>query len=298
MTRFASLLLVLSGVALASSAADLPTATYRTSASEVRITFFATDGSDRPVPNIRQDDFAIVDDGTVIRDFRSLLRSEESALDVVVLVDASESVAAQFHETINEVRKLVAQKQIASDDNISIVSFGGVNPTVICSRTCRDAEAEQRILSVKAGGPTPLFDALVDGANLFVSRPGSAVRPVLILFSDGDDTISRTPGRDALQAVIGRGALLYAIDLNKSRGSAGSAALPRMAEATGGRYFSIREGSAYALQAALADLRASYVVTYELPNRAVGFHSLRILPKHDLNLRFHCRNGYYYEPIR
>jgi VWFA-related protein len=297
-TRFATLLLVLSGLALASSAADLPTTTYRTSASEVRITFFATDSSNRLVPNIREDDFAIVDDGTVIRDFRSLLRSEESHLDVVVLVDASESVAAQFQQTIHEVRELVAQSQIASDDNISVVSFGGVNPTVICSRTCRDAEAEQRILSVKSGGPTPLFDALVEGANLFVSRPNPAVRPVLILFSDGDDTISRTPGRDALQAVIGSGALLYAIDLNKSPGSAGSAALQRMAEATGGRYFSIHDGAANALLAALADLRASYVVSYQLPSQAAGFHSLRILPKHDLNLRFHCRNGYYYEPIR
>ena len=55
--------------------------------------------------------------------------------------------------------------------------------------------------------------------------------------------------------------------------------------------FSLEES----VKGALADLRASYVVTYQLPSRAVGFHSLRILPKHNLNLRFHCRNGYYYE---
>jgi Ca-activated chloride channel homolog len=295
-TRFSSLLLLLPGLALASAAADVPD-TYRTSASEVRITFFATDQNNRPVPDIREDDFAVVDDGVVIRDFRSLLRSGESTLDVVVLVDVSESVAPQFQATINEVRELVARRQIARADNISVVSFGGVNPIVICSHGCRNPAAEQRLLSVKAGGPTPLFDALLDGANLFATHPNSGVRPLLILFSDGDDTISRTPGRDALQAVIASGALLYAIDLNKIGASAGSAALQQMAEATGGRYFSSRKGAGNALQAALADLHASYVVSYQLPSHAAGFHSLRILPKHDQNLGFHCRNGYYYEPI-
>jgi len=298
MTRLGALLLVLPGLALASSAPDVPATTYQSSTSEVRITFFATDQSNRPVYEIRKDDFAVVDDENVIRDFRSLLRSEESALEVVVLVDASDSIAPRLRETLNEVRELVAQSQIAGDDNISVLSFGGLNSIVICRHTCRSAGAEQRLMSVKASGPTPLFDALVDAANLFARRPSSGVRPVLILFSDGDDTISRTTARDALNAVIDSGALLYTIDLNKTAASNRNAALERMAESTGGRYFSIRDGATNALQAALDDLRASYIVTYPLPSHAVGFHSLRILPKHDMNLRFHCRNGYYYEPVR
>jgi len=52
-------------------------------------------------------------------------------------------------------------------------------------------------------------------------------------------------------------------------------------------------GEADILHAVLADLRASYVVTYQLPSRSAGFHALRILPKHNLNLRFHCRRGYF-----
>lgn len=296
MTRLAPILLVLPCLALASNAPDTPPATYRSSASEVRIAFFATDQNNRPVSDIREDDFAIVDDGMVIRNFRSLARSDETALDLVVLLDTSESVAPSFRETIREVRELVAQGQLASEDNLSLVGFGGLRPVVICSGNCHDADAEQKLLSVRAAGPTPLYDALSDGANLFASRQTAGVRPILVLFSDGDDTISKTSAREALDAVIDSGALLYAIDVNPAGAARQSGLLQRMADATGGRYFSARYGAANTLRAALDDLRASYIVTYPLPTHAVGFHSLRILPKHDLNLRFHCRDGYYYEP--
>ena len=49
------------------------------------------------------------------------------------------------------------------------------------------------------------------------------------------------------------------------------------------------------LNAVLDDLHASYVVTYDLPNHRPGFHSLRLLPTHNLNLTFHHRTGYLYD---
>jgi hypothetical protein len=125
------------------------------------------------------------------------------------------------------------------------------------------------------------------------------VRQVLILLSDGNDTISGSSARQALDAVIGTGALLYTINPNKpARDLKGAAALQEMAEATGGRSFSAQDDAAEVLDAVLADLRASYIVTYPLPTRMGGFHSVRILPKHNPNLRFHCRRGYFYDEGR
>jgi len=294
-TRSAITLFILTGLSFAGSSTDLPANTYRTTVSEVRITFFATDQDNHPVDNIGKDDFAVVDNGVVIRDFRSLMRSDETALDLVAVVDASESVGPRFPATVSEVLQLVSKKELANDDNVSIVSFGGLHPVVICSRNCRAADAGQKLLTVKAAGATPLFDALAHGADLVASRQTPGVRPVLILFSDGDDTISKTSPRDAIDAVVASGALLYTVDLSRPGDSSnGSAALRQMAAATGGRFFSIHDGAVNVLEAALEDLRASYVVTYQLPSHAAGFHSLRILPKHDLNLHFHCRDGYYY----
>src|SRR5215469_4707908 len=76
---------------------DSPHPTYRAESSEVRVTFFATDANNHPVESIGRDDFAVVDGEMVIRDFRSLTRSRETKLDIVVMVDASQSVAPRFH---------------------------------------------------------------------------------------------------------------------------------------------------------------------------------------------------------
>ena len=296
----ALILLLLPCVAFAGSVNDPPNTPYRSTSSEVRISFFATDGNNHPVgalgqDELRQDDFVIVDDGMVIRNFRSLMRSDETALDVVVMVDASESVAGRFQATMRNVLQLIAQNSGTNDHNLSVVSFAGLHSAVVCTEDCRSAIAKEKLLSVMAVGATPLYEALAYSADFISARHTAGVRPVLLLFSDGQYTISKISAHQALQAVIASGALLYAVDVGKPGDNPrASALLQRMAESTGGRYFSGRENAASVLQAALDDLRASYVVSYRLPSRAIGFHSLRILPKQNLNLQFHCRGGYYY----
>jgi len=288
-------LFLLPSVLFASSANDPPITTYHSTVSEVRVTFFTTDEKNRTIESVRPDDFAIVDGDVVVRQFRSLTRSNETALDVVVMLDTSQSVARHFQSTMNDVLQLVAQKQIATDEKMSVLAFSDMQPSVLCAANCRTQEGMQRLRATRPEGATPLFDALAYGATFISRRQSPGVRPVLVLFSDGDDTISKTSARDSMHALITSGALLYAVDTNQpGENPRGSWALQRMAEATGGRYFSMQEGGANVLQAALEDLRASYVVTYNLPDSEAGFHSLRILPKHNLNLRFHCRNGYYY----
>ena len=281
------------------SSTDLPSATYRSAVSEVRISFFATDENNLSVDTVNKEDFAVVDNELVVRKFRSFSHSNETALDLVTVVDASESVASRFPAGMQDVLQMVSEGQPASDDSVSVLSFRGIQPAIICSGNCRGSGAASGLLALQATGTTPLFDTLVFGADFISHRRTAGVKPVLILFSDGDDTVSRTSAGDALEAVIASNALLYAVDLgNPENPSNGSRILQQMSEATGGRYFPIREGAANVLKAVIEDLHASYVVTYQLPNHRVGFHSLRILPTRNLNLKFHCRNGYSYENIR
>ncbi len=288
--------------------------TYRSTVSEVRVTFFATDKNNHPLETLAKSDFAIVDNERVVRNFRSFTHSQETSLDVVVLVDLSESVAPRVRGAILDVLQLVAREQSIADDNISVLSFGGTSgtpgalrPAILCSNGCRDSDSASRLLAVNSGGVTPLFDALMFTADFIVDhrrRGRSDVRPVLLLFSDGCDTISLHSASQALQAAQEAGALIYSVDMGGTESpSAGGSFLRRLSEATGGRYFplaprnSMQESAAALLNAVLEDLRASYVVTYDLPSYQSGFHSLRLLPTHNLNLTFHSRNGYHYEPI-
>lgn len=301
---FCAILLLAPHSIFAGSENELPAETFRASTSEVRLAFFTTDQNNRSIENVTKDDFVIVDDGMVVRDFRSFSRSQETTLDVVVMIDASGSVTDRLQFTIDQVLRLASEKELTVGNNISIVRFSGIEPKMVCSRDCASAEVGETLRSLRAAGATPLYDALDYTADYLSQNASPHARRVIILFSDGNDSISKISLDSALQAVIASSALVYTVDLNisgeergkrnKRNESAGTFILQRMADTTGGRYFSSEESAANALQAALEDLRASYVVTYELPRRSTGFHSLRILPKHNSNLQFHCRAGYYY----
>jgi VWFA-related protein len=280
--------------ALFASGPDAPAVTYHASTSEVRVSFFATDENNRLIENVNKDDFAVVDSGVVIRNFRSLAHAEETALDIVVLIDASESVAPRFRTTVDDVLQLSSHND-SSRDHFSVITFAGLEPTLLCDGNCGAQWTNDRLCTTQAAGTTPLFDALVYAASLLSRRSAPGVRQVILLLSDGRDTVSRNTARDAFQAVIATGATIYAVDLNAADRSP---LLAQMAEATGGRTFAMSDDAGRVLQAVLADERASYLVTYQLPSHRAGFHSLALLPKHNLNLRFHCRKGYYYEDVR
>lgn len=317
--------------------------TFHSTVSEVRVTFFATNEDHRALAALSPSDFAIVDNDRVVRNFRSFNHSNETSLDVVVLVDISESIAPRFRATINDVLQLVAREQSIPDDNLSILSFGGssepaprenssgmtstgvsstgmistrmtaqtspaLRPAVLCSGGCRAADSTSRIQSAKSSGTTPLYDALIFGSDFLSHQHRAAARSVLVLFSDGNDTISLHSSGDALRSALDAGAVIYSVDMastpkqsssHRLLESSGAAFLQQLAEQTGGRYFSPQvsqsDGAATVLNAVLEDLHASYVVTYELPTHQPGFHSLRLLPTHNLNLTFHNRTGYFYE---
>jgi VWFA-related protein len=316
-------LFVLTDAVLTYAAADEKTndsstlPTYRSIVSQVQVTFFATDENNRPVAALTKSDFAVVDNGLVIRNFRSFTAADETSLDVVALVDLSESVAPRLRVAIREVEQLVAREQSIADDNVAVLYFGAesggtsggtsgaasgaasgeIRPAILCASGCRASGSVSSLLTVKSGGATPLLDALIFASDFISHHRRAGARPVLILFSDGNDTISLHSAREALDAVVAGGALVYSVDTGKpANPSAGSMFLRQVSDASGGRYFSLQDGVANVMSAVLEDLRASYVVTYDLPSHQAGFHSLCLMPTHNLNLTFHSRNGYYYEP--
>ena len=270
---------------------DAPSHIFRSSASEVRVTFFATDENDDSIAAIDKDDFAIVDGDAIVRDFRSLAHSEETEMDAVLLVDASASVATRFRAITSDIAQLLSEKRVDVSD-LSVISFSGLNPTVLCAHNCSDPKIARQLLSLTPSGPTPLYDSVIFAADLISRKRMSGIRPVLVLLSDGDDSISKTSLKDALTVLTASGALVYTVDLN--RHAYESPVLWQMSELTGGRYLRAGTGARGAMQAAVEDLQNSYVVTYEPPNLKVGYHTIRLLPRHNLNLRFHCRSGYYY----
>jgi len=269
--------------------------TYRTDAAEVRLTFSASDQSHHGVANLQPSDFAVVDKDIIVRNFQSFTRTDSTKLEIAILFDASGSVSPHFRQETADVLNLIAQTAGIPDENLSMFSFQEMQPALLCAGNCRALRAAGQLPTGRAAGLTPLFDAIVFASD-YLSRRGDAhAEKVLIVFSDGVDTISRHSLRDAVDASLRSEVQLDCIDLNqRSTASQGPAVLRGFANATGGRYFPAPDGGIRALNAILEDFRTSYSVSYRLPSRAAGFHAVRILPTHNRNLQFRSRSGYYY----
>ena len=286
---------LLFGLSAPSGSGESSSLTYRSTVSEVRVVFFATDEHNHPVEALQQNDFAVVDDAKVIRDFRSFTRSASIQLDVIVLMDASESVLPHFQQEITEVQQLLSQTGWKEGDNVSVLSFSGTEAHLICAENCRSSFTADRVAALPRGGATPLFDAVDRATSLLSQRRQPEVWPVIILFSDGEDTISRASFHEVSEKILASGAQIYAVNLSRpGRASNGSATLQRMAEDSGGRCVRIDEGAVRIFNDVLADLHSARVVTYAPPESGSDFHSIRILPTHNLNLQFRCRRGYYH----
>ena len=266
--------------------------TYHSTVSEVRLVFFARDERNHNVQQLQKDDFAIVDDERVIREFRSFTRSASVKLDVVVMIDSSESVLPHFQQVTADVSRLIFQSPWNSQDLISVISFSGMEAHLLCSENCRTSFRVDQV--VPTGGATPLLDALNLATTLLIHRRQQDVWPVILLFSDGDDTISKTSFRHVREKILESGTQIYAVDVgNSKRLSNGTATLQRLADDSGGRYVGLADGPVKILNDVMDDLHSGLLVTYVLPESSSEFHSIRILPTHNLNLQFRCRRGYY-----
>ena len=263
-------------------------------ADEVRIAFAATDGEGHPIKSLRRSDVAVVDDGLIVRQFRSFQPAMQSPLDMVLLLDTSASVESHLPQQIAEAESFIENSTWGERDRVSIIAFGGMRPQVLCTRNCRDAAAREQLNGLRAGGETPLYDALLLASDILDENRDPESRPAMVLFSDGLDTISVHNMSDVLEASLNLQAAIYSINSRsgKSEPSNGDAVLNYLASSTGGLSFASGQNVKEALRAVVEDLHSGYVLTYVLPEQPAGRHSVRILPTSDPRLQFRARSAY------
>jgi Mg-chelatase subunit ChlD len=267
--------------------------TFRQTVAEVRLTLVGTEHG-QGVANLSSRDFAVVDNDDIIRSFTGFVPAEKTALDVTVLVDGSESVLSHFKQEIAEAMLLESVAGGLPEDKLSLIAFRGSRPEIVCAGNCRQMHAFDRLSSLPVESSTPLFDSLELAARLLSQRRDPQVQPVLIVFSDGQDTISRNSASDALRALWASGAQTYVVDSSGQGYEEGTRFLRAIANLTGGQYFSLADGGAGALASVIEDRHAAYILTYKVPTPTPGFHLVRVLPTQNPNLQFRCRQGYYY----
>jgi Ca-activated chloride channel homolog len=246
---------------------------FRVDLDMVHVTVTASDAKGRLVPDLRPEDFVVREDGRVqsLQLFapasapvpESGPDSEELALNLGMLFDTSESMrdelrlskesAVRFLENIPRAKDLLL---VFFDRDIRLSRYNSENQQGIF----------ERILESEGEGQTALHDSIAVYLSRAADTPG---RKVLVVFSDGDDTTSRTSASQVFQMLRASDVVVYPIAFQgeRPRSSAGLQAhafLYGLAEESGGRVFKPHASRELAgvYQSILDELGSQYVLGY------------------------------------
>jgi Ca-activated chloride channel homolog len=239
----------------------------RITANEVNLIFTVTDKHGHYVPNLKQSDFALLDDQKAPEKVTSFRQQINLPLRVGIVIDASTSIRTRFQFEQQSAVEFLLQILKARSDRAFVMGFD-VTPSVTADWTNNVDALETGINRLRPGGGTALFDAVYTGCRdklLDVSRGQEPVRRAMILISDGDDNQSRVHLDEAIKMCQRAETIVYAISTNwtPSRGR-GDQVLTQLAQDTGGQVFfppSVEEMS-NSFKNIEEELRSQYALTY------------------------------------
>ena len=235
--------------------------------NEVNLIFTVTDKHGHYIPNLKQSDFALLDDGKAPARVNSFHQQINLPLRVGIIVDASTSIRSRFQFEQQSATEFLLEILKAKSDRAFVMEFDQT-PAVDQDWTNNIDALESGINRIHPGGGTALFDSVYIACRdklLDVSRGQEPVRKAIVLISDGDDNQSRVYLDEAIKECQRAETIIYAVSTNWSptRGK-GDQALTQMAAETGGQVFfppSVEEMS-NSFHDIEEELRSQYALTY------------------------------------
>jgi Ca-activated chloride channel homolog len=303
-------------------APQVATDSIRRDVNLVDVLFTVFNKQNKLVSSLNESDFKVSDDGQPQKIF-SFSRQTDLPLRVGVLLDTSNSIRSRL-KFEQEAAIDFLFTVIRRDRDQTFLMTIEDDPQLILSATNDLSRARDTILRQRAGGGTALYDAIYKSAEemskLTVptgARPDLDLRRVLVIISDGDDTLSRHSRAEALDMAQRAGIVIYTIststewivsDNNSSAAknadrkymkTGGDKILETFASDSGGRAFFpyLIDDLALSFAAIGDELRNQYSLAYVPAGRTPDgkFHKIRIeaIPK-DMQVR--ARSGYYAAP--
>jgi Ca-activated chloride channel family protein len=280
--------------------AQQPT-TFRTDVNLVRIVATVKTQAGQIVGTLAKDEFEVYDNGAK-QQVGVFEHQTEQALSVVLMVDTSGSTAKELrYEADSASRFFHALLDEGSlDDTAALYTFNWeVREQQPFTRGVKALDARLKLLHGEAG--TAMYDAVYLGAQRLEPRQG---RKVIVVVTDGGDTVSKVNVHKALEAAQLADAIIYAIVVmpitnDAGRNIGGEHALDFMANGTGGRCFLPTVGAELdkAFNAIVTELRTQYLLGYyprNVPLNKDRFHKLEVRVTRP-DLRVSARTGYYGE---
>jgi len=248
-------------------AGDQSTPTFRVTSNEVYLEFVVSDKHGRFIKDLKQSDFALLDDHKAPAQVYSFTQQTNLPLRVGILIDTSTSIRSRFQFEQQAATSFLLSILRPTSDKAFIEGFD-VTPDYRQDWT-NDMDALTRgIDALRPGGGTALYDAVYSACRdkLLTSRGQEPVRKAIVLVSDGNDNQSHAYLDDAIKECHRADTIIYAISTNVSPSrDRGDDVLEKMAVATGGKAFFPQniDDMPVSFAAIQDELRSQYALVYK-----------------------------------
>jgi Ca-activated chloride channel homolog len=252
----------------AAIAARQPPAPFRSGIEIVELDVSVTRGG-LPVQGLTARDFVLTDNG-VAQTVDSVML-DRVPLSVTLLLDTSTSVLGERLAHLKQAGNGIVDA-LTADDRASLITFSH-DVNVAAGMTADKAALRRALAAIRPGGSTALRDALQLALSL---RTRDRSRPVVLIFTDGDDTTSWITEEAILDTARRCGIVIHAIRSQSNR------FLERLTEMAGGRTWSATSDRQLRelFTSALDEMRARYLLTYAPRGVAQpGWHEVKVRVK-------------------
>jgi Ca-activated chloride channel family protein len=282
--------------------ASEPDTTLKVDVKLVNVYATVTDAQGRPVAGLKRENFTLQEDG---RDQTISVFDKESALPLSIALAIDTSLSTRHDLPLEQASaKRFARTILRPVDGLSVFGF---SETVrqSTSYTADMKRIDEGIDHIRLGAATALYDAIYLASRSLNHRQG---RKVIVLITDGGDTISKIDYKEAVRAAEEAEGIVYSIIVVPIENSAGREiggehALIQLSEDTGGKYY-------YATSMAQLDdafrqisdeLRTQYLLAYYPSRRTSNSQFRRIQVRVSgspevASYRVRHRAGYYTAP--
>ncbi|PYX60588.1 MAG: VWA domain-containing protein [Acidobacteria bacterium] len=252
-----------------------PATTLKVDVKLVNVFVTVTDARGSPVAGLKKENFSVQEDG---HEQKIAIFDKESALPLSIALAVDTSLSTRRDLPLEQSSaKRFAHLIMRAVDALAVYSFSeAVNLSMPFTADLR--RIDEGIDHVRLGAATALYDAIYLASRALDRRQG---RKVIVLITDGGDTISKVDYKEAARAAEEAEALVYSIivvpiEASAGRETGGEHALIQLSEDTGGKYYYAKSASQLddAFRKISDELRTQYLLAY-YPSQHTSFSEFR-----------------------
>jgi Ca-activated chloride channel family protein len=253
-----------------------PTTALKVDVNLVNVFVTVTDADGAPVGGLTKENFVLEEDD---HEQRIAVFDKESALPLSVALAIDTSLSTRHDLPLEQAAaKRFAHAILRPVDGLSVFGFSEMVNEGTPGFTADLKRIDEGIDHIRVGAATALYDAIYLVSRALDKRKG---RKVIVLITDGGDTISKVDYKEALRAAEEAEAIVYSIIIvpienSAGRETGGEHALIQLSEDTGGKYYYATSTGQLddAFRKISDELRTQYLLAY-YPSQGSSFSEFR-----------------------